>query len=214
MKIEHVCFDLDGTLVDSRETIIKSTISALDELNIPYEIDKKKFENMIGLHFHDIFNEFDIPVPDFNKFLEIYKKEYFNFISDSVLYDGVRNILEQLNKKNIKVSLLTTKGQDQADKLIDHFGLRKYFTFVMGRRDGIQHKPSPESLLFICNEINIQPMNTLMVGDTELDILCGKNANASTCAVLYGYRTIEQLKENNPDYIINNLNELTTIITQ
>jgi phosphoglycolate phosphatase len=214
MKFDHICFDLDGTLVDSRETIIKSTISALDKLNIPYKIDNEKFENMIGLHFHDIFNEFGISVPDFNKFLEIYKKEYFNFISDSVLYDNVSEVFSLLNKKNIKISLLTTKGQDQADKLINHFGLRKYFTFVMGRRDGLQHKPSPESLLFICNSIRTSPGRTLMVGDTELDIQCGKNANAFTCAVLYGYRSLEQLKENNPDYIINYLSELTEILVQ
>ncbi len=212
MNIKHVCFDLDGTLVDSRETIIKSTISAFNTLNIPHKIDHEKFENMIGLHFHDIFNEFNISVPDFEAFLNIYKIEYFKYISDSNLYDGVKEILKELLEKDVKVSLLTTKGQDQADKLIDHFGLRKYFSFVMGRRDGLQHKPSPESLLFICESIKVLPAQTLMVGDTELDILCGKKAGANTCAVSYGYRTEIQLKENEPDYLINNLKEIILIL--
>lgn len=214
LEIEHVCFDFDGTLVDSRETIIKSTISALNSLKILHKIDHEKFANMIGLHFHDIFKEFDITIPDFNLFLEIYKSNYFKFISGSVLYLGVQDILDEFLTKNIKITLLTTKGQDQADKLIDHFNLRKYFAFVMGRRDGLQHKPSPESLLFICRSIKILPTQTLMVGDTELDILCGKNAGAFTCAVMYGYRTVEQLKEHNPDFLISQPNELSGIITQ
>lgn len=212
MKINHICFDLDGTLVDSKETIIKSTISALDSLNIPHKIDHKKFSNMIGLHFNDIFSEFNIPVTDFDTFINIYKSEYFKYISDSVLYDGVKIVLKDLSEKKVKISLLTTKGQDQADRLIDHFELRNYFSFVMGRRDGLKHKPSPESLLFICDEINVEPKGTLMVGDTELDILCGKNAGAKTCAVSYGYRTENQLKENKPDFFINNLSELISIL--
>ncbi len=51
-----------------------------------------------------------------------------------------------------------------------------------------------------------------MVGDTELDILCGKNAEAKTCAVSYGYRKIEDIKSHKPDYLINDLNEILKII--
>ena len=82
----------------------------------------------------------------------------------------------------------------------------------MGRRNGIGHKPSAEPLLFICKEIDVKPEETLIIGDTELDILCGKSANALTCAVTYGYRTKENLEENKPDYIISELYELKDII--
>lgn len=207
-----MCFDLDGTLVDSGETIIKSTIASLVELEILYEFDRIKFKNMIGLHFNDIFKILGIDVPDFEKFIEVYKKRYFDFISDSELYAGVIDTLEYLKRKNIKVSLLTTKSQEQADRIIDHFNLRKYFSYVMGRRNGFAHKPSPEPLFSICREINTDTKNTLMIGDTELDIICGKNAGALTCAVLYGYRNEEQLKSYQPDYLLKNLNDLNKII--
>jgi len=212
VKIKHICFDLDGTLVNSRETIIKSTTASLDALSIKHNIDQEIFAGMIGLHFNEIFREFDIDIPDFNTFIEIYKTKYFDFISDSVLYDGVENILELLSRRDIKISLLTTKGQDQAEKLVDYFGLKKYFSLVMGRRDGLQHKPSPESLIFICDELNITPLQTLMVGDTELDIMCGKSAGSFTCGVLYGYRSEDRLREINPDFLIKNLNELKSVI--
>jgi HAD superfamily hydrolase (TIGR01549 family) len=210
--IKHVCFDLDGTLVDSQDTILESTKAALDQLKISYKIDEDIFTNMIGMHFVDIFEKLEIDVSDFEKFITIYKSLYFDFMDSSYPYPGVREILKYLNKHQIKVSLLTTKVQDQAEKIIDHFNLRSYFNYLMGRRDGLAHKPSPESLLHICKELKIGPMETLMVGDTELDIQCGKNAGSKTCGVLFGYRSKEQLEKEKPDFIISRLDELKNFL--
>jgi HAD superfamily hydrolase (TIGR01549 family) len=210
--ITHLCFDLDGTLVDSRDTILKSTKAALDQLNIPHSIPENIFTNMIGKHFVDIFEELKINVPDFEMFISIYKELYFDFIDSSYLYNGVEETVEFLSKKHIKVSLLTTKGQDQAEKIIDHFNLRSSFDYLMGRRDGLAHKPSPEPLLYICKELQIDPSKTMMIGDTELDIQCGKNAGSKTCGATYGYRTKSQLEKEKPDFLIPNLNELKKVL--
>lgn len=210
--IKHVCFDLDGTLVDSKDTILNSTKAALDQLKITYDLDEDVFTNMIGKHFVDIFEELKIDVPDFDKFITIYKALYFDYMDSSYLYPGVQQLLQYLNENKIKVSLLTTKVQDQADKIIDHFNLGSSFDYVMGRRDGLAHKPSPEPLLFICDELKIKPSDTLMVGDTELDIQCGIGAGAKTCGVLFGYRKKEQLEKEKPNFIIARLNELKTFL--
>jgi len=210
--ITHICFDLDGTLVDSRDTILKSTQVALDQLNIPHNIPEDVFTNMIGMHFVDIFEELKIDVPDFEKFISIYKGRYFDFMDSSVLYPDVSETLTFLNKKNIKVSLLTTKVQDQVEKIIDHFKLRSSFNYLMGRRDGFAHKPSPEPLLYICKELNVELAETIMVGDTELDIQCGKSAGSKTCGVLFGYRTEDQLEKEKPDFLISGLSELRIIL--
>ena len=210
--ITHICFDLDGTLVDSSETILESTKAALDKLKISYSIPEEAFTNMIGMHFVDIFEELKIDVPDFEKFISIYKGLYFDFMDSSVLYPDVSEILFFLNKKKIKVSLLTTKVQDQAEKIIDHFNLRSSFDYLMGRRDGLAHKPSPEPLLHICKELKVESVETVIVGDTELDVQCGKNAGSRTCGVLYGYRTKSQLEKEKPDFLISGLNELQTIL--
>ena len=212
--IKHVCFDLDGTLVDSRDTILESTKAALDQLNISYKIDEEIFTNLIGMHFVDIFEKLHIEVPDFEEFISIYKKLYFEFMESSYLYPEVLETLRFLKEKQIRVSLLTTKVQEQADKIIDHFNLRHSFDYLMGRRDGLAHKPSPESLLFICDELKIKSVETLMVGDTELDIQCGKNAGSKTCGVLFGYRTKEQLEKEKPDFFISGLNGLNKILSQ
>jgi len=212
-SIKHICFDLDGTLIDSKVTILKSTVETLRALNIEASLPEDKFITMIGMNFIDIFDEFNIDVPDFNKFISIYKSLYFNFIDDSIPFSGAAEVLKHFNERGIKTSLLTTKAQDQADKIIDHFGLRKNLSYVMGRRNGVAHKPSAEPLLIICDELGIQPSETLMVGDTELDIICGKNAGALSCGVSYGYRTEKNLKEYKPDFLINDISELKNLLS-
>ncbi len=213
-NIKHVCFDLDGTIIDSYNTIYKTTVKALEILKINNSLSHDEFYKRIGHHFIDIFREMDIPVNDFDEFIEIYKNHYFKFINESKIYPGVINTLEFLNKNNISVSLLTTKSQVQADNIIDHFNLRRNFTYVMGRRDGVANKPSGEPLQLICSEIKITPQYTLMVGDTELDIQCGKSAGTKTCAALYGYRTKEALGMEKPNYLISNISELQYILEE
>jgi HAD superfamily hydrolase (TIGR01549 family) len=210
--IKHCCFDLDGTLVDSNKTIYEATAYSLEKLGIDFNINQDAFALKIGQHFVDIFDAFSIDVPDFEKFITIYKMNYFEQMEYSKMYEGVEETLSALKDKDIKVSLLTTKVQDQADRIIDHFNIREYFDLVMGRREGIAHKPSPEPLLKICDDLSIDVKSTLMVGDTELDIQCGKNAGSYTCGVLYGYRTKELLEIEKPDFIVGNIKEILELV--
>lgn len=212
MSISLIVFDLDGTLISSHQTIYKATIHSLKEFGIKIEIPEKRFYEMIGWHFEDIFKEFGFKVSNFEEFISIYKNIYFDYISYSYVYEGVEKTLSKLNQNNYKISLLTTKGQDQAERLINHFNLSNYFHYIMGRRPGLAHKPSPQPLLKICEDLNVDVSNTIIVGDTELDIQCGKNANAKTCAVTYGYRKKEMLENLSPDFIVNSFNEIEKIL--
>lgn len=211
-QIECVVFDLDGTITMSHESIYKATIQALKEFNLPIDFPVDDFYKKIGWHFQDIFDDFGIVVDDLEAFINVYKSIYFDYIDASKIYPGVKEVMNLLKEKKIKIALLTTKGQDQAEKILDHFELADHFDFIMGRRSGMGHKPSPEPLRFICKELNVKTENTLMVGDSEMDIQCAKNANAISCGVTFGYRTRERLMEENPDYIIDNFLEVGNII--
>ena len=212
MKIKLAVFDLDGTLVSSHKTIYKAMVRALKELKICVEIPQKEFYNLIGLHFEDIFKEFGFSVPDFDQFISLYKSVYFDYADSSFVYPGVKETIEKLNLHRIKISLLTTKGQDQAEMNLFYFKLLDKFDYVMGRRPGIANKPSPEPLLKICEDLDISISDTIMIGDSELDIYCGKNAGTKTCAVTYGYRTKEDLIKTNPDFIIDKLYDLMNVL--
>jgi HAD superfamily hydrolase (TIGR01549 family) len=211
-RIKHLCFDLDGTLMDSLTTIYRTTLKTLDILKIENSLPEAELKNRIGYHFSDIFRELKIPVADVEHFINVYKQMYFNYIDDSRIYPGVIEVLKYLKKNNYRVSLLTTKAQDQAEKITEYFRLSDYFNLLMGGRPGIAVKPSPEPLIKICNELNIQPAATLMIGDAEIDIACGKNARALTCAALYGYRERDKLFEMNPDFVVEDIKEITSII--
>lgn len=211
-KIKLVVFDLDGTLISSHKTIYKATIHALNLLNIKNKLVEEKFYSRIGLHFEDIFNEFGIKVPNFEDFIRVYRSVYFDYIDLSKMYEGVENTIDDLKKLEIKIGLLTTKSQDQAELILRYFNIHHKFDYIMGRRIGISHKPSPEPLLYICNDMNIKPVNTIIVGDSELDVMCGKEANALTCAVTYGYRKKDELNKVYPDFIIDKISDIIKIV--
>jgi HAD superfamily hydrolase (TIGR01549 family) len=211
LNLTHYCFDMDGTLVDSNKTIYNATTITLTKLGIKHKIDENEFSKKIGQHFNDIFNAFDVVVPDFEEYIKLYKQIYMEQMGHSKLYSDVKNVLVELKNRGNKISLLTTKAQDQAEKIIDYFGLNNYFNLIMGRRDGVAHKPSPEPLQMICKELNVEINQTLMIGDTELDIQCGKNTGSFTCGVLYGYRTKELIEIEKPDFIIGSMQEILTL---
>jgi HAD superfamily hydrolase (TIGR01549 family) len=212
MKIDLVVFDLDGTLVTSHETIYKSTVEALKRVGVNNQMPEVEFYNMIGMHFEDIFEKFGFTVPDFDEFLSIYKSLYFSFIDSSVMYKGVEELIDLLVARKKRIALLTTKAQDQADKLLKYFKLHDKFDYVMGRRPGLAHKPAPEPLWKICEDLNINVGETLMVGDSELDVQCGKNAGSKSCAVTYGYRSREILENAGPDFIVDNILDVDYIV--
>lgn len=210
--IKSVVFDLDGTLMSSSSTIYKCTLKTFQEFNIAADLPEEEFNKKIGYHFKDIFDDFNISVPDLENFIDKYKSLYFDFINESVIYPNVLDTLDHLKNKSLYTSLLTTKAQDQAEKILEHFSLKDYFFIIMGRRNGMAIKPAPDALLRICEQTGIAPGQTLMVGDSELDIQCGKNAGALTCGVTFGYREKEQLQKENPDFLISDMKELIEIV--
>lgn len=211
-KYDLIIFDLDGTIIDSKETIYLATVEAFVLYGSPVSIPKERFNGMIGKHFVDIFSELNLHVEDFEEFLSIYKSLYFKYIGSSIVYPGVFEIMEYLKQKGVKVALITTKSHDQTIKIMDYFNLSKYFDNISGRINGMPIKPEAEPLLQICNELGVPPKKSIIVGDTELDIRCGKNALAATCAVTYGYRDISFLKNENPDFIIDDFFAIKNII--
>lgn len=207
-KIEAIVFDLDGTLTDSKKNIYEAIMAAFKDLNIKETIIEEEFGKYIGLTFQEIFEDLGIEVDLIDEFFEAYKSHYYKLLHLTSFYPTVLDTIKTLDEKQIKICLLTTKAQDQADYIIDQLDLRKYFTYVMGRRPDVSNKPSAEPLELLLSDITINKENAVMVGDTEMDINCGKNAGVKTVAVKYGYRTLDQLIALEPDIMVDSLNEI------
>lgn len=211
-KFDLLVFDLDGTLTDSSHTIHKTALKTFEKLGLNVILPKAELDKKIGEHFKDIFDDLKIRVDDIENFIEVYKSIYFDFIDDTILYPNVISTLEKIKTNGNRISLLTTKAQDQAEDILEHFHLTKYFDLIMGRRKGFEHKPSPQPLLFIMNELKSEKEKTLMIGDSELDIRCGASAGSKTCGVTYGYRSEEKLQNEKPDYLINSIEKIIQIL--
>jgi HAD superfamily hydrolase (TIGR01549 family) len=211
-NIKLLAFDLDGTLVDSETTIFEATTAALRAMNASYNFTKAEFRTMIGHHFLTVFNKFGVHVDDIEGYLAIYKPIYNSLLDKSTLYPDVEETLSLMQKAGFKIALLTTKSQEQATNVLKHFSLLEYFSIVNGRTPESEVKPSPAPLLSICSALECTPAETLMIGDSELDIQCGINAKSKTCAVTYGFRTEEQLLFEKPDFIVNSLKELQQLL--
>jgi HAD superfamily hydrolase (TIGR01549 family) len=208
-KYEIVVFDMDGTLFDSAETIYKAAIKTFDALGMKnVNFPRDKFQVRIGAHFQDIFEEFGVDVPDVEQYIDIYKRLYFDFIDETKFYPGMLELLHKLRNEGYKLAILTTKNQQQTERIADHFGLNEYFEILMGRRPGIKIKPDAEPLEIIIDQFNGNKNTTVMIGDTEFDIGCGRNAGVDTIAVGYGYRDKDFLLNEKPTYFVDTVSEL------
>ena len=110
------------------------------------------------------------------------------------------------------MSVLSNKAQEFTEIIVDKTGIRSFFSIVLGSNERFPKKPAPDAILFIIKEMESTIEKTMIIGDTKNDILAGKNAKISTCAVSYGFRKKKDLISYNPDYMIDSISELRTIL--
>ncbi len=208
-------FDLDGTLLDSRQDLSESVQYALKSLDSKESPSCDEIINQVGKPLATItqnlgYNFTSEQISLFEKTYRAYYEEHFQ--DHTNIFPGVIETLKKLKTKNHKMAVITTKHQLQADMVVKAFGLNIYFNYIHGWLEGRQHKPDPEPVFIVLKALNASHDQTLYVGDTEQDVLCGQAAKVDTCAVTYGFRSAKHLKSLNPTYIINNFSDILSII--
>ena len=109
--------------------------------------------------------------------------------------------MAELRQAGVQVGVLTNKNHEQAVPLVARaFG--DVFDAVQGRVDGMEAKPEPPMTLKLMEALGADPAHTLMVGDTAVDIACGKNVSIATCGVTWGFRTRDELEAAGADHIV------------
>jgi HAD superfamily hydrolase (TIGR01509 family) len=143
---------------------------------------------------------------------ELYARHYPpRSLDTTVLFPGVRETLAELHASGRRLAVASTKRATGIRRATDHFGITGYFAQLQGS-DGLPFKPDPAILLKVLSDQRWDPAETLMVGDTDKDVLTGRRAGVPTCAVTYGSLTREQLVAFAPDYIIDRLPELLSLV--
>ena len=212
--VKYVFFDLDGTITDSREGIINGFVHALEHFGIKVE-DRKYLERFIGPSLAESFrNEYGFNEEQVIQAIAKYR-EYYSVIGlkESILYDGIKELIIELTKNNKTVILATAKPQVFSEKILENYGIKQYFKFVSGATlDGSRGKKG--DIIRYAIE-NIGPVNIdecIMIGDRYHDIQGAKENNMKSIGVTYGFGSEEELKEAGADYIAHNAEELRNIL--
>jgi len=217
--IKLICFDLDGTLVNSVPDLRLSLNAMLDELSLPHVNDlvvktwvgdgiPKMVERCL-LHVNGSESSQEL----FANAVSIFDKYYQQFLNtESGLYPAVKSTLFKLQNKGYKIALITNKAEKFLPELLAYFGIDRCFDLLLGGDTLARNKPDPMQVEYACEHFNINALQTVMVGDSRNDILAGQNAKVSTIALTYGYNFGEPIAQINPDYIVNHFDELLTLL--
>lgn len=209
--IDLLIFDFDGTLVNTLQDIANALNYSLMRLG-KAELPVDKIKQYVGEGFRK-FLERAISTPTDNEVeqgLAFFRGYYAEHICDFAdTYSGIPEILQHFASK--KKAVLTNKPEDFAVPILQRLHLKDFFDEIVGSKPGFKHKPEPDEILQIIERLNASPRKTVIIGDSEGDIIAGKAAGIYTCAVHYGFRSAETLRAFHPDFEISNPVELKEI---
>ena len=202
--IRLVIFDFDGTLGDSQKLITDTMLATIERLNLPMR-SREECARTIGLPLKECFSSI-IPMSDeqAEECAKVYS-EIFNVKNVPGVvkaFPGVVETLERLSSQGILMSIASSRSHRTLAKLMDELDLSKYITYLIAADDVVEKKPAAESVLKTLRHFNVEAHETLVVGDTEFDILMGRNAGTHTCGVTYGNGSKESLEAAKAEWIV------------
>ncbi|EGC68208.1 HAD hydrolase, family IA, variant 1 [Enterococcus casseliflavus ATCC 12755] len=201
-KIECVIFDLDGTLLDSRECSIKATKAAFTEmgLKVPSEV---VIEHYMGIPIEESFFKMSEQPLDQETATELIRvfRTYYQTYEESTLnvFPEIPHVLEILMKRKVPCFVVSSKKTAVVKRNLAAQNLVAFFEEIIGS-DAVSHyKPHPEGINKVVTQYQFDPSRTIMVGDAIFDIQMGKAAGVKTIAVTWGSHDAKKLSAEKPD---------------
>jgi phosphoglycolate phosphatase len=183
-----IAFDLDGTLVDSRQDLADSANQLVVELG-GRPLASDAVVDMVGEGASVLVRKAlaAAAVPDrpaaLGRFLEIYDER---LLRSTRLYPGIQEVLEEARRR-ARVVVLTNKPRRHTERLLDGLGLRALFDDLVGGDGPHARKPSPDGLRALMTAAGAAAPATLMVGDSMVDLETARNAGVRCCVVSWGF---------------------------
>lgn len=212
MKYTSVFFDLDGTLTDSSEGITKCAQLALRHFGIPAE-DRNALRVFIGPPLRDSFPKFGVPEDKVEEAVAVFRSRY-NTVGkfENVPYEGIREVLEQLKAKGLRLFVATSKPETTATEILNKFDLSQYFEIICGATmDGA--RDSKESVIeYLLQQTDGE--NAVMIGDTAFDVIGAKAFNIPTIGVAWGFGSEQEMTDAGAISIVSTMEELLATLLQ
>jgi phosphoglycolate phosphatase len=210
MPIRLLVFDLDGTLVDSKLDLalaVNATRADARLEPLPNETIFSYVGDGAPVLIRRALGE-DAGDEQVQRSVEFFLSYYRQHMLDNTtVYPGVREALDRLRAAGVKLAVLTNKPVRFSRDMIRGLGLAEHFQLVYGGNSFDTKKPHPEGLLKLIEELGVSPGETLVVGDSAVDVRTARNAGVRSCGVTYGFQP-ETLAEEPPDLLVDSLAEL------
>ena len=224
MDKQLLIFDFDGTLIDSVPDLADATnamLTILGKTLYPLETIRNWVGNgsrmlveraLVG-KIEVLDGELTEEAVDHAEqvFFDAYKNTSG---SKTVAYPDVDSGLKKLQAAGFKLALVTNKPIRFVPKILQSFGWQELFSEVLGGDSLPTKKPDPAPLLHVCEALNINSAQAVMIGDSRNDILAGQNANMDTLGLSYGYNYGQDIRELNPTEAFDDFASLVTYLLE
>lgn len=202
-------FDLDGTLVDSKQDIVQSVNRAFMSRGF-VELPHERIGAEIGRGAEYLFRRLlgvEISESVINDLAKRFREIYGRYLLEHTrIYPGVLEALTHY--RNFPKVIVTNKNQIFADRIVDGTGLRAHFEAVFGSEAFTTQKPDPGPIRAVCERWNVHPNDAVLIGDSEFDLIAGKSAGARTVGALYGFGRMEIFEHWVPDHCVESASQL------
>ena len=210
---EHVAFDLDGTLIDSRADLAGSVNEVLRRLGRP-EIRPETLYGYVGDGARVLVQRAlaDAPAEEIETGIAWFMEYYGAHLLDATRpYPGIREMLDALAARSVRLSVLTNKPVGLSERILDGLGLGDRFVGVIGGDSLPTRKPDPAGLEHLRRLTGTPAERTLLVGDSGIDVHTARAGRVDFCGVGWGL-VPENLRAANPARIIDDPRELVTLV--
>lgn len=209
-----ILFDLDGTLTDPGEGITNSVAHALEKFRIPVP-ERRELYKFIGPPLYESFMEFYGLDREKALLAVEYYREYYRDrgIWENEVYAGIPALLEQLKAAGKRLALATSKPEEFALQILEHFDLMPYFDLVAGSTMDSSRVKKADVITYALSALNLEAgPSVIMVGDREHDVLGAREAGLDCIGVLFGYGDVPELQSAGAAHIAATVEELARLL--
>lgn len=212
--IKAVIFDFDYTLGDSTDGIVLSINYALKQLGLA-ERNTEEIRKTVGLSLTDTYyaltrRQSEEEAKQFSDYFK--EKADFVMVENTVLYHGVKELLQALQQDGYRIAIVTTKFRYRIVQILKKFDAANFVDLIVGGDDVKIEKPNPEGLLWAIDRFGLTKQEVLYVGDSLVDAKTANNAQVNFAGVLTGTTTTADFGQYPSVFIGETVNELHSFL--
>lgn len=212
MKNRLLIFDLDGTIADTLPSIAEAINMCASHFGYPQKSEDEvrlAVGNGVGVLLQKTMPESEMAASDKCAKIKEYFAECYEITQAKVdtAYSGMAELMRKLYSKGYILAVLSNKPDNLVKMIVNNIFSDGIISEAMGQTD-LPKKPDPTVPIMIAEKFGVRPEDTYFIGDSEVDVLTGKNAGMITLAVSWGFRDRCVLEEASPDFLFDTREEL------